>query len=243
MKYTLDTLDNKFLVLRPENKLTDSEYNELKPVIESMGGHWREKVHGFTFPIDTSHTKAYTEKSEKTQFFPTPKAVAKRLIELSEIDKHSPHDHPFILEPSAGQGSLLDALPTHINQREYVVEPDAENAEVLRSKGHLVEETTFENFYKSHKKQLGTLDYVFMNPPFSESRDALHTMMAFDFLKEGGVLLAVVSENSMYYENDASRKFKHWLLDKHAYIEEIPYGTFKESGTNIDTVIIKVVKQ
>ncbi len=147
-----------------------------------------------------------------------------------------------MLEPSAGHGDLLDAIPSYIHQSEWVVEPDSINAEVLRSKGHLVEETTFEDFAKYNKKLKNTMDFVIMNPPFSGSRDVLHTMLAYEFLHKGGTLVSLVSENSLYYENEHSDKFRRWLKDVNAYIEETPYGSFKDSGTTVDTVIIKIKK-
>lgn len=242
MKYTLEIIEG-LLVVKPDGKMSDTDYDKLKPVIEQAGGHWREKVKGFVFSTDNSHMKEHSERKEKLQFFPTPKKVAKRLVELSGISELTVYDNPWVLEPSAGHGDLLDAIPSYIHQSEYVVEPDSENVRVLNDKGHLVEQTTFEDFYKSHKKVIGTIDFVFMNPPFSCSRDVLHTMMAYEFLKKGGVLTSIISENALYYENENSEKFREWLKDKDAYIENIPYGSFKESGTVVDTVIIKIVKK
>ncbi len=80
MKYTIELKDKVFLVVRPEEKLTDDEYDELKPIIETMGGHWREKEKGFVFHVDTSHRENYTERQEELQFFPTPRKIAKRMV-------------------------------------------------------------------------------------------------------------------------------------------------------------------
>ena len=243
MKYTLELLDNTFLLVKPEGLLSDAEYDEIKPVLETMGGHWREKVKGFVFSVDSSHRESYTERQEELQFFPTPKKIAKRLVELSGIGELSCMDTPRVLEPSAGHGDLLDAIPSYIHQSEWVVEPDGLNAEVLRSKGHIVEEMTFEDFCNKNKNLQNTMDYVLMNPPFSKSRDVLHTMMAYKFLKKGGTLVSIISENALYYENDNSTKFRNWLKDKDVYTENIPYGSFKESGTTVDTVMLKIIKK
>lgn len=242
--YTLEFNEDNLLILKPVNKLSDEQYDRLKPVIENMGGHWREKIKGFIFHPDKSHLKAYTDRNEELQFFPTPKSVADRLVELSGINQLSAYDMPKVLEPSAGTGDLLDALPSWVKPSLYVVEPDNINAEILKEKGYwMVDETTFEDFYKSHKKLKNSLDYVVMNPPFSGSRDVLHTMMAYEFLKKGGTLVAIISENALYYENKHSDKFRDWVKATGAYIESIPYGAFRESGTNVDTVIVKVTKK
>lgn len=234
--------DAELLVLKPVEKLSNSEYDELKPYIENMGGHWRERVQGFVFSMKHLKREGYSAWQEQNQFFPTPKAVAERVVELSGIKDLATIDVPRILEPSAGHGALLDAIPNYIFPDEFVVEPNAENAEVLRSKGHMIEETTFEDFCELHKDIKGTIDYVIMNPPFSGSRDVLHTMMAYEFLRDGGTLVAIVSENALYYNNDSSVKFREWLKKHNAYTESVPYGSFKDSGTTVDTVIIKIIK-
>ena len=245
-KISFTDVDNlEFLVLNPCDKLSDTEYDKLKPYLEGMGGHWREKVGGFVFSLESISRDMYLQWQEDNQFFPTPKAVAKRLIELSGIKEYSYNNKPFILEPSAGQGSLLDELQIGIdlNYSEYVVEPNECNAEVLNNKGHVVQLMTFEEFYAKHKNDEKHITHIIMNPPFSKGRDIKHTMMAYDLLIPGGTLVAVVSENSLYYKNENTDKFNDWLKKHNAYIESVPYGSFKDSGTTVDTVIIKIVKE
>lgn len=244
VKYTVEILDDQFLVLKPSSLLTDAEYDRVKPLIEKMGGHWREKVKGFIFYTDASHMKNHTQRKEELQFFPTPKKVVDRMLELSGIVDVPIGSKPRVLEPSAGTGNIIDAI-RYKHPSLYIVEPDEENVNTLVNKGYwMVEQTTFEYFHrKQHKKLKNYMDYVLMNPPFSESRDVLHTMLAYDFLKPGGTLVAILSENALYYENEHSKKFREWLKDKDAYIEEVPFGAFKESGTTVDTVMIKIVKK
>lgn len=66
---------------------------------------------------------------EETQFYPTPAFVAERVAELADI----PSDCT-ILEPSAGTGSLLDAV--HVPCNFTVIEPLTENAAILKKKGY-----------------------------------------------------------------------------------------------------------
>lgn len=243
MSYNIEFLEDNFLVIRPVNKLTDAEYDILKPQVEKAGGHWREKVNGFVFKLDNSHNESYSEDKEKNQFFPTPYSVVKRMIKLSGLKDCSYDFMPKVLEPSAGDGAILDAIKRECNPSIYAIEPDDNNISALQRKGYwMVEQTTFEEWEKSHRKDKESFNYVIMNPPFSGSRDVIHTMMALEFVKTGGVLVAVVSENSLYYKNEHSEKFREWLKDNNAYIEDIPYGSFRESGTLVDTVIIKITK-
>lgn len=261
MNYTISVIDSEYLVIKPVRKMTDAEYDEVKPLIESTGGHWREKYKGFVFKTDTSHREAYSEDKEKNQFFPTPEKVAKRVVELCGLDKVNynivdSNSNYKIMEPSAGQGSLLIAIPDDVKYyaEEIVVEPNDTNIKALNILGYTVEEMTFEKFYdkckfarelpyEEHHGIYGSITHVVMNPPFSGSRDIKHTMLAYNMLQEGGTLVSVVSENALYYENENSEKFREWIKEVDAYIEEVPYGSFRESGTLVDTVIIKVVKK
>lgn len=243
MNYTIDIVDSEFLVVKPVEEMTDAEYDKIKPVIEKAGGHWREKYKGFVFKTDTSHKEAYTEDKEKNQFFPTPYSVVKRMIILSGMKNMSKCLSPKVLEPSAGRGAILDAIKKQCNAKIYAVEPNEENLYTLQKKGYyMAEQRTFEEWAKQNENQKNSFNYVLMNPPFSQSRDVLHTMLAYEFLKDGGTLVAVVSENSLYYENEHSKKFRDWLYEVDAHIEDVPYGSFKESGTTIDTVLIKITK-
>ena len=239
-------IDNtEFLVFKPNKDITDSEYDEIKPYMEKMGGHWRERVKAFVFSLDSLKRNEYSQWKEDTQFFPTPKNIAKRAVKLSGVRDYSYKSKTCILEPSAGQGGLLDIIHNYVDDNidEYIVEPIESNADILAHKGYSVERKTFEDFYDEHKDDEKHITHVIMNPPFSHSRDIKHTMMAFELLKSGGTLISIISENALYYDNEYSNIFKDWCKKNNAYIESIPYGSFKDSGTTVDTVIIKVVKE
>jgi predicted RNA methylase len=215
----------------------------LKPIIEHLGGHWREKIQKFVFytnvedvlfdaienGVDVTDRYRY---QELTQFYPTPKKVAQRVIELAEIS-----DKMSVLEPSAGTGALLDEITKKVCV--IGVEPLAENSAVLLKKGYPHITCTFEAFARDTDLKV---DRVVMNPPFSGQRDAIHTMMAYNLLKTGGILTAIVSENSLYYQTETSEKFRKFLERVNAVIEPIPPNSFEESGTTIETVIVKIVK-
>lgn len=238
---TYECIDNAILlVFRPSEQLTDYEYDKLKPYMESMGGHWRERLKGFVFSLNSLERNEYSRWKEDIQYFPTPKSVAKRVIELAELDNCK--YKPYILEPSAGTGNLLDAIPNNIEYDLHAIEPECINANTLKEKGYKVELCSFEEFYNKYKGTERAITHVIMNPPFSLGRDIHHTRLAYELLKEGGTLVSIVSENSLYYDNEDSMKFNKWLKQCNAHIEPIPNGAFKESGTTVDTVIIKIIK-
>lgn len=229
----------KLLVMRPVDQLSDGTYDTLKPYIEGMGGHWRERVQGFAFTLKAFEMDENKKWKELTQFFPTPDVVARQVIKHSGLENV---DRAVILEPSAGSGALLKALPDKEGFIKYVVEPDEKNIKELKRQGYSVNECTFEQFYDNAMSKDLKFTHVIMNPPFSQSRDVIHVMKAYDLLKDGGRLVAIVSENSLYYKNRYSALFSRWLKDVNAYIEHVSTGSFKESGTMVDTVIVVINK-
>lgn len=244
--FSKESTDRGLLYYLDIGTVSNQEYDILKPTIEALGGHWREREKAFVFGIDVEKeiesvfTNNFNVSKEwlstwveqhKTQFFPTPKPVAERVVELAEISEGQ-----SLLEPSAGQGALLDCIPVkcHI----LAIEPLAENAMYLERKGYNYCYSTFEDTYNALPK----FDRVIMNPPFSGQRDIKHFLMAYDLLKEGGVIVGILSENALYYDTDTTKNFNVFLKEHNAYVEEVPFQSFQESGTTIDTVIIKIKK-
>ena len=74
-------------------------------------------------------------------------------------------------------------------------------------------------------------------------QDIDHVTTAFGLLADGGVLVAIMSSGVVFRENKKTVAFREDLLDKCAVsIEENPRGAFKDSGTMVNTVMIKLVK-
>ena len=224
--------------------VSDEEYDKLKPIIEHLGGHWREKFKCFVFGEDVKdkidyyleHGVEISERykwQEETQFYPTPTSVAKHVVELAEIEEGN-----SVLEPSAGWGNLLD--PINVKCDILAVEPLMENSNVLRKKGYNHCVTTFEEFAEHNTQKF---DRVVMNPPFSGQRDIKHVWMAYNLLKPGGVLVAIISENALYYQTETSDKFRTFLKHRNTLVENVPTRAFAESGTTIETVIVKIIKE
>ena len=245
-----------FMVLTPTEKLTDVEYDELKPLVEHAGGHWRESLGGFCFSTDAL-LPFDMQKKNKLQFFPTPLTTANKMVDLLDIKSYK---GPVlkILEPSAGMGDLLEALHTYIkaNKMHYsttilikAVEPAQDFKRTLSSYEKRFNNVfeyindTFENYYERCKSIGASFTHILMNPPFNQSRDIKHTMMAYDLLEKGGVLVGIVSENAFHYEKEINAEFKAWIKAADVYVEPLPYGTFECVGSLVDTVMLKVVKQ
>lgn len=161
-------------------------------------------------------------------FFPTPAAVVQRLIDNADLEEGMK-----ILEPSAGQGNILEFL------KEYDVtvgELYSGNRTILEEKGYPV---LFEDFMKYEEYE--KYDRIIMNPPFAKQEDIDHVNHAYKMLKKGGRLVSVMATSIQFRDNKKSKKLRE-LIESKGYIEELPEESFKESGTNVRTVIVVIDK-
>lgn len=114
------------------------------------------------------------------QFYPTPLALAERVIELAEIG-----DGMACLEPSAGTGNLASLMPKGTT----CVEASAVHVKVLQGLGL---QAVHGDFIAWADKSAQRFDRVVMNPPFDQGRWLLHLERAADLLAPGGRLVAVL---------------------------------------------------
>jgi 16S rRNA G1207 methylase RsmC len=70
-----------------------------------------------------------------------------------------------------------------------------------------------------------------MNPPFADGADIKHILHARTFLNPGGKLVAICA-NGPRQQAALQPLASSW--------EPLPAGTFKESGTNVNTVLLTI---
>ncbi len=235
---TVDERDN--ILFLPKVQLDRKLYLDVNKCLESIGGKWNHTAKGHVFDHNPSddldemiNTGEWQNVKKDYQYFPTPKSIVKMMIEYADI---KPGD--ILLEPSAGQGNILDELYGNLPDMcaVFAIELLPENCKVLRSKGYSVHEGDFLEI--DHL----SVDKVIMNPPFSHQQDVKHILHAWKFVSPGGILVSVVSESPFFRENKLSREFRQWLMDNHATIYDLDNGAFRESGTMVKARIIVVHK-
>lgn len=248
-----DDIKNLLMNLRIEGniayiteQLDRDTYMRLNKALEVLGGKWNRSARGHIFQGDPSQKIAEAMQAgeavdiKKTfEFFETPPAVANLMIDRAVIfgDQVSNMNN-LVLEPSAGQGAIADMIRAYIPiSRIHVIEVEPSNRAVLKEKGYKLVGKDFMKYRK--KKPL--YDRILMNPPFSRQQDIDHVLHAWKFLKPGGVLVAVMSGGTDFRSNKKALAFQT-LINEHGHIEPLPQGSFEESGTGVNTVLVTLEK-
>jgi hypothetical protein len=163
-------------------------------------------------------------------YFPTPAPIVARMIEAADI----PDGPCSVLEPEAGTGAILDALRDAAPHATlFAFERQCSLREILAAKGY---QLTGADFMESDPAL--RVDRVLMNPPFEHLQDAAHIMRAFHHLKPGGRLVSIMSPSAFFRADKAARFFRDWFEDLGGERQDLPPGSFKESGTGTGTVLI-----
>jgi hypothetical protein len=154
------------------------------------------------------------------QYYPTPDELAEKIVKWAGIESH--HE---CLEPSAGQGGIVQHMPASTT----CIEVSAVHCEILKGKSFTdVQNADFIEWAESSSRQF---DRICMNPPFSEGRAEQHVNAAANMLKEDGILTAIVPPSF------ANRK----RLDGFEYkIGKAIDGAF--SGTGVSVIPVKLTR-
>jgi hypothetical protein len=78
-------------------------------------------------------------------------------------------------------------------------------------------------------------DRILMNPPFSDGRDIQHVRHAYDLLKPGGRLVALMGESAFTNQNKRATEFREWLESVGGTEEKLPEGTFNDPSLPVNT--------
>jgi len=166
-------------------------------------------------------------------YFPTPKTVVERMLELAQIEAEAK-----VLEPSAGKANIANLI------REYypgaylsVIEINESLRQILIAKGYNLVGSNF----LEHKDRYS---YIIMNPPFEDGQDSQHLRHAYDLLYPGGRVVAIMCEGTFSRSDKKAIEFRNWFESVSGYDEQLPNGTFLESerSTGVATRIVVIDK-
>tara|TARA_R110000772_G_C13284254_1_gene437433 strand:+ start:28 stop:2118 length:2091 start_codon:yes stop_codon:yes gene_type:complete len=166
-------------------------------------------------------------------YFPTPERVVDLMLNLVNIT-----DGERVLEPEAGSGAICDLIKlNHPGAYIQAYEKQHSLREILTLKDiDLIGSDFLEaEIYNQY-------DVVMMNPPFENQADIKHVLHAYNALKPGGRLAAVMSPGPFFNSNSLAESFRQWFEKYDGYKIDLEPGSFKASGTNVNTILIYLEK-
>lgn len=234
----LSTLDIQGNHVKINAQLDRKTYVKMNEVLESFGGEWNKKLKVHVFPEspadfigDCIATGQYLDPKSGLNYFPTPQAVVE--IMLNKV-AHL-RSVPYIMEPSAGTGAIADLFQFKSHNPIEVCEINEKFHPTLKEKGFKVVGTDFIDFVKRHDEVI-RYNLIAANPPFSKGREIEHVSGMLDM---ADTVVTVMSPAIIFRDTSAVRRLKDKLTPFFNWeIEELPEGSFKESGTNVNSIIL-----
>lgn len=177
--------------------------------------------------------RALVGQNNGIDFFPTPKAQAKFIVDRAGIEPGM-----RVLEPSAGTGNLAEEMRAQGGEVE-VAEISPAHREVLEAKGFKIVEHDFMDMEE------GGYDVIVMNPPFSSNMDIDHVRKAYELLKPGGRVVAIMGEGAFFRTGKKETEFREWL-DEVGINEKLPEGFFTDKKelrtTGVNARVVEIDK-
>ena len=174
--------------LSPSSVTYESGQKTVSDVLRFMGAKLDRYSAKFDYdpqvPLRYVAQMGYVPDVVSHQFYPSSRSISEYVDSLL-----SPGEDDTLLEPSAGQGGLLQAVSPAVST--ICVELDALNCKILSAKGY---EDVIEGDFLAWSKKYPSRKFscVALNPPFSDKRAQLHLSAAASHLESGGRLAAVL---------------------------------------------------
>jgi SAM-dependent methyltransferase len=205
---------NRLRDLRLENDQAGFDQAEMKPRFDRLAGR---------------HENGTAPRAVSAfQLFQTPPELAARLVAALDLKPGA-----RVLEPSAGLGSILDALKPCQCGEIVAVEMAANIAGELFQQDRPGLNLIQRDFLTVTPAEIGLFDAIAMNPPFHMRADIRHIQHARGFLKPGGKLAAICF--------DTPRRAKELGSLVNSW-EHLPAGTFAKEGTHVPAVLLTITK-
>ena len=235
------TIADGNVIRLPNIQLERADYMKVKKLFESNGGKWKGgKTQGFVFDSDAKSILARLQsgdtsnRKKKFQFFETPADIAHKLaVRLGDVEPTH-----RILEPSAGRGALIKAvLEEWPEQMVDCYELMEENREELAKipNARLLGNDFLE-------AEVGMYDKIIANPPFANNQDIKHVTKMWEHLADGGQMAVIMGCHWQYASDKPSKTFRSFVESVDHDITVLPKGTFKSSGTDVESMMLVLWK-
>lgn len=167
------------------------------------------------------------------QLFPTPPELAQM---MGDMLAYIPGMR--VLEPSAGTGRLLDAIP-YVKDLTAIEYSSSLHEALKRTHTwplHLCMDFLEYDGSGGWIDGVGTrsdFDRIIMNPPFKDGADIKHIMHAYSLLADGGRIVALCA-NGPRQQKALKPMANHW--------RELPAGSFASEGTAVNVALLVIDK-
>lgn len=220
------------VLILPPGQLERGLYEKVDKALKNAGGKWKRGT-GHVFPSDAAPKLAAMlgsgvsiDERKRDQAFFTPDDLAEAVAGMANVKGHE------VLEPSAGRGALADACMAQGAISVSCFELNPEYAQELRRKRY--REVIEGDFLEFSPAKDARYSRIVLNPPFTKNQDIKHVRHALKWLAPGGILVAIM------LNNPTRPQFAALVAEYDPETEELERGVFKESGTDVPTLIVKI---
>jgi predicted RNA methylase len=241
-----NTIPNEVLAVLKESRCEEDRlhlpqqlprdlYIKTAKIIDTLGGKWNRSVAAHVFEGDCAErvdeaviAGEVADFKKLYQFYETPPELARRMVAMADVcDGHR------VLEPSAGRGAILKAVPPAVHRTAVEL-----NGAMVDLVAH-ADQVHYGDFLQCNG-ELGSFDRIIANPPFRNGQDVDHVRHMHHLLEPGGVLVTVTSPAWQYRMDKKHAEFRAWLEPLDHEVEDLPEGTFKCSGTNVRALLVTI---
>lgn len=170
--------------------------------------------------------------TENVDFYPTPESVINTMLLGEDILGKT------ILEPSAGSGNIVKWLKKNGAGEVIACEKEKYLQKLLVGECNLLAE----DFLSVKAEQVSHIDYIVMNPPFSNG--VKHIKHAFDIAPAGCTIIALCNTSNLENSYSSERQELHELIALYGCSENLG-AVFVESErrTDVRVSLIKLYKE
>lgn len=225
-----------------DGQLERKLYVKVREVLEACGLVWNRKAKQHLASANTDPAELIAlviatgeiVTAKDLGFFPTPPELARELVVRANVTSGQ-----HVLEPSAGEGAIVLPL-LRFGADVVAIERDAaRRAELIdRFRGAYPDRLRVDDAIDFlDYEPADPFDAVVMNPPFlkvGKGDHIDHFDHALECVRPGGTVVSVMPSSVEFRPAFRAR------VEKLGAITPLPEGSFKSSGTGVNTCVVKV---
>lgn len=179
----------------------------------------------------------------KTKRDTSPSVVYQMVNFMTDLNIPKDFTSKTILEPSAGEGLLLDYLKLNSKTnllKAYSIdcfETNVDKRNLLKAKNY---DLVGSDYLKENCKI--KYDYIIACPPFKNGTDCLHIQKMYKDLKKEGYLITLCHSRYLIENKDIYKEFRSFLSSKEYYTRFLTDYSFIEKHKTVPTSIIILKK-